>query len=189
MSRNEEEMSLLIKGDEYFISKIYRETYPSIAKFIKKNSGNEADAEDIFQDALSTIYLKAKKGDLALDCPLKNFLLAVGRNMWLYRLRGRKRLDYKPDLLILSLKSDLDLEKMTEQAEFHALYFKHFDQLSDDCKEVLKLYFLNDSMEDIARQMNYKSGGYARKKKFKCKERLIAKIKGDPIYGELTEKN
>jgi hypothetical protein len=65
------------------------------------------------------------------------------------------------------------------------LYREKFQLLGDDCQKLLTLYFEKKNMEDIAKAMGFGSEGYARKRKFQCKEKLTKLIKSDERYGEL----
>lgn len=44
------------------------------------------------------------------------------------------------------------------------------------------LFFDKTSMDEIARIMNYASEGYAKKRKFQCKEHLLQIVKADATF-------
>ena len=69
--------------------------------------------------------------------------------------------------------------------EQYRLYRKHFRKLGKDCQKVLEMYFDKVSMAEIARRMGFASEGYAKKRKFKCKEKLIQLIKAVPSFKDL----
>lgn len=71
-----------------------------------------------------------------------------------------------------------------EEKEREHLYRKYFLKLSDACRELLQLVFLQKSMKEIAKVTGY-SEGYTRKKKFNCKKSLLERIEQDPLYQEL----
>ena len=48
------------------IQQIYKQFYPSVRQYIRKNSGKEKDAEDLFQEAMIAIFQRLKKGPLPL---------------------------------------------------------------------------------------------------------------------------
>jgi len=188
MDKYEKESKLLLSADSAFISSIYKEVYPIISHHITKNSGIETEAEDIFQEAIAVTYKKLRDGDLTLTCSLKNFLIAVAKNMWLNKLREKKRHMLQIGLATDDMVSNTNLNAITEEMEREAIYKKHFEQLDAGCKNLLKLFFEGASMENIATKLRYGSTGYVRKKKFKCKEKLINSIKRDPAYYELVGK-
>lgn len=70
--------------------KIYQQHFPSIKRYILNNSGTEADAEDIFQDAMVVILEKYMLDDFKLTATLKTYIYAVSKNLWLKKLRTKK---------------------------------------------------------------------------------------------------
>ena len=55
------------------------------------NHGSEADAADIFQEALLSISRKAARGNFILTCPFEAFLYSVCKRKWLKELEKRKQ--------------------------------------------------------------------------------------------------
>ena len=79
------------------------------------------------------------------------------------------------------------MQEELEQKEQLALYRTHFNKLSESCQKVLSLFFAKVKMAEIAQKMD-SSEAYIKKKKFKCKENLVSKIKADPLFAELTDR-
>ena len=65
---------------------------PSVKKYISANSGTADDAKDIFQDALVILYKNVQSESFTLSVPLKTYLLAVTKNLWLQELRRRNKM-------------------------------------------------------------------------------------------------
>jgi DNA-directed RNA polymerase specialized sigma24 family protein len=59
----------ILRHDNLILQYIYKQYYYKINYFIKKNSGNEDDANDIFQEAIIIIYRKLKENDLIKRIP------------------------------------------------------------------------------------------------------------------------
>ena len=162
----------------------YRYYYSMILDLIINNSGSEEDAEDIFQEVIILIYKKSKKETIHLSASLRTYIFAVCKNIWLKQLRINQN------------KSCLETHnKMCEQEHVYQgtvdaeeelyreiLYRKHFFRLSDQCQKILLLFFKKTPLKEIARILGYKSEGYIKKAKHKCKEQLINSIKNDPKY-------
>ncbi|MBK7690854.1 MAG: hypothetical protein IPJ31_06970 [Bacteroidetes bacterium] len=53
-------MSSLAIGDSKAISFIYKSIYPTVEKMVFKMNGSTDDAYDVFQDAVTILYEKAK---------------------------------------------------------------------------------------------------------------------------------
>lgn len=160
---------------------IYDDFFPRIKLFILKNSGNEQDAQDVFQEAIMIIYTKASKPDFALSCAFYTYLHSISRNIWLHQLREKRKLSvtYSPDWEYIG-QTDFE-ETLIEQEQF-SLYWKKFKALGADCRKLLDLFFQGKPMTEITLKMGYGSPGYARKRKFQCKEQLLKMISEDPDY-------
>lgn len=175
------------RNDTIVLQYIYKNFYSNINFFIKKNSGDDDDANDIFQEAIIIIYRKLKANELELECSFETYLYSVCRFLWLKQLDKRKvekekikdNHEYNDDIY------DDSLEKITDLNERYRLYQKHFTNLGKDCQKVLQLYFDKVPLKNIAQIMGFKSEKYAKKRKFKCKEYLIKSIKQDLEYNKI----
>jgi len=177
----------ILRNDTIVLQYIYKNFYSKINFFIKKNSGDDDDANDIFQEAIIIIYRKLKANELVLDCTFETYLYSVCRFLWLKQLDKRKiekekikdNHDYNEDIY------DDGLEKVADLNDRYRLYQKHFVNLGKDCQKVLQLYFDKVPLKNIAQIMGFKSEKYAKKRKFKCKEYLIKSIKQDLEYSKI----
>ena len=80
----------LLKNDSALLDELYTKFSGKIKNMVLQNNGAEADAADIFQEALLSIYNTAKKGDFTLTCPFEAFLYRICNNKWLNELNKRK---------------------------------------------------------------------------------------------------
>lgn len=174
----------IVAGDEVIITAFYKQNLQYVRRYILQNSGNEADVEDVFQDALVVVYQKLKADSLELHSSLRTYFYGVCKNIWRNRLRKNKKL-----VITEKLPDDVEvippevIEYIAQKEQEH-VYRKYFLNLSESCREVLQLLFQGKSMKDIAGITGY-SEGYTRKKKFECKRSLIEMIEKDPMYKEL----
>ncbi len=152
---------------------LYEKNYPGIARFILSNSGNEADAKDIFQDGLIVFYEKVLHPKFVKTSTLKNFLFGICRNLWLKRLRkaSSKREESTDEIKESLLVEDTsELELMREQDELVANLLQ---QLDEKCRKVLILfYFERKSMRDIADLLGMANDRVAKNKKSRCMDKL-----------------
>lgn len=181
----------ILRNDTIVLQYIYKNFYSKINFFIKKNSGDDDDANDIFQEAIIIMYRKLKANELVLECSFETYLYSVCRFLWLKQLEKRKvekekikdNHEYNDDIY------DDNLEKIADLNERYRLYQKHFVNLGKDCQKVLQLYFDKVPLKNIAQIMGFKSEKYAKKRKFKCKEYLIKSIKQDIEYSKILSGN
>lgn len=184
------ELKRLREGQKKFIEILYKENFPSISHWIKKNSGSEKDAEDLFQDALVVVYQKAKDPEFALNCKLSTFIFGVVKKMWLHKLRTKDRYLATDFTLTETFSSSNQaiIDHLIEEHEIDILYKSKFKKLTDECRSILSLFFNGSSMSQVMESMGFQTENMTRKKKFRCKEELIKLIKKDPRYGELMAK-
>ena len=180
----------ILRHDNLILQYIYKQYYYNINYFIRKNQGSEDDASDIFQEAIIIIYRKIKENDLIFEkSSFKSYLFSVCRFLWLKQLEKRRiekerlndTLPYQDDLY------DDNLNELVEKNERYGLYQKHFSTLSTDCQKLLQLFFEKVPLKEIAKVMGYKSEKYAKKRKYKCKELLISRIKQDAEFKKILE--
>ncbi len=173
----------LLAADSQSVGKIYDLALPSVIKWIEENNGTESDARDVFQDGLIALYKKIQNGDFELTCTLKSFLRIICRNLWLTKLRDNKkeatRLEDIDEVVI-----DEEVTTYLESAERRALYLKHYENLGEQCRNILQWFFDKVPLKEIAKRIDT-SEGYIKKKKFLCKEKLVQNIQNDNLYGEL----
>ncbi len=177
------------RNDTIVLQYIYKNFYSDINFFIKKNKGDDDDANDIFQEAIIIMYRKLKVGELVLDCSFETYLYSVCRYLWLKHLDKRKieKENIKDNQQFHEDIYDESLEKITDVNERYRLYQKHFTNLGKDCQKILQLYFDKVPLKNIAQIMGFKSEKYAKKRKFKCKEYLIKSIKQDLEYDKILK--
>lgn len=182
----------ILKGiqsnDRNTLNYIYSKFFKSIRKFIIQNSGDEDDAQDVFQEAIMIIYNKIIKKDLTeLQCAFHTYLFSVCRYLWLQQLNKKGiKLDTDNKAVQESLSIEPEMDILMEETSKYDLYRKHFLLLSKECQKVLNLFLRKTPQKEIASIMGFKSVDYAKRKKYLCKEKLVEKIKSDPKFKEVT---
>lgn len=163
------------KGDSRAINKIYKSFFPAISHMIINNNGSEAEAKDIFQEAVMVLYNKVTQQKFELSSKLGTFLYAVCRRLWL------KQLTRKGSSINTSDISDFeDILRVEEDIEKHDEIENRFEQmnvalsqLGEPCHTLLKdFYIANMSMLDIRDKFGYTSTDNAKTQKYKCLQRL-----------------
>lgn len=181
---NVELLDGILRNDTIVLQYIYKNFFSNINFFIKKNNGDEEDANDVFQEAIIIIYRKLKANELLLDCTFDTYLYSICRLLWLKELEKRKieketikdNHEFNDEIYDDALEITIDLN------ERYKLYQKHFALLGKDCQKVLQLHFDKVPLQTISDMMGFKGEGYARIHKFRCKEYLIKSIKQDLEY-------
>ncbi|MBK9018355.1 MAG: hypothetical protein IPM82_32305 [Saprospiraceae bacterium] len=81
----------LRSSDNAVLEHLVQEYRPRVVVQIIKQGGSEDDANDIFQEALTAIYLKSQQPDFQLTSSFYTFLYAICQNHWLKKCREKKR--------------------------------------------------------------------------------------------------
>lgn len=160
---------------------IYDNYFQTVKNHILKNSGNEEDVADIFQDTIIILYKQITEDTLNLSSDLKGYFFGIARNLWNAQLRKNTRTS--------TMEADFDIaeEQLFEEHEdplFERIMSRAFLKLKPDCQMILTLYADGRSYQEIAVLMNFKSEDYSRRKKYLCKESLVELVKADPEYQE-----
>lgn len=109
-------LTTLKRGDPQAYEQMYRNYFHQVAIFVKKNSGQEADAKDIFQEALIIFINKIRLPDFELTAPAGKFLVGIAKLLWLNRIKKIKHLK-SIDFLEKKLFTDLELEEIVHQRQ------------------------------------------------------------------------
>ncbi|MCD6658854.1 MAG: sigma-70 family RNA polymerase sigma factor [Lentimicrobium sp.] len=166
---------------DYIIKYMYQEMFPMIRYLVVKNSGNDEDAEDVFQDGLIIVFKKIRDQQLELTSSFRTYIYSVCRNIWLQKLNKRKQFarEFSDVETFIDLPDKVD-QFQEEEMEKYRLYQQHFLTLGEDCQKVLLLFMKKLSLKDIAAEMGYKTEKYAKTRKYLCKEELKKRIINDP---------
>ncbi|MEO1514753.1 MAG: sigma-70 family RNA polymerase sigma factor [Bacteroidota bacterium] len=174
----------LLNADSRKIRTMYDLALPSVIDWVKNNQGTEADARDVFQEALLALYRRMKQKDFALSCSLKSYIRIICRNLWLSRLRKQQRVELKAPEDWATVQLDAAMVHQTERSEREQLFLERFDALGENCQKILRWFFDKVPMATIAERLNT-SESYIKKRKFICKEKLIKSIREDGRFREL----
>jgi RNA polymerase sigma factor (sigma-70 family) len=167
------------KQDEKILNWLYDNYLPSVKNHVLRNSGSDEDVSDVFQDSIIILYNQITDGNLNLTTDLKGYFFGIARNVWNAQLRKKQKTS--------ELVSDLEYEEEDEDINsvlLEKIVGRSLLMLKPDQQMILNLFSEGYSYEEIAEKMNLKNETYARRKKYLCKEALLALIKEDPEYQE-----
>lgn len=172
MAKNPNILEQLRTGNNKKAIAFLYQSFPMIRKLICNNGGNDADAQDVFQEALLVLYRNAQKADFELTCAPSTYLYSVARFLWKDMLKKRNKevyleYDVRQDEVVLP---DLE-QQQNQQSKTHQLA-SVLQQLGEKCKLLLQAYYYKKmSMKEIAQAFEYSSVNSAKTQKYKCIER------------------
>ena len=144
-----------------------------IQAFILNNNGSYDDARDIFQEAMITLYEKAKTESFVLTCQIKTYVYSICRRLWLKRLQQLGRYVAQSDLIEETVPVEEDLEIHEKRNADFAIMDRALNSLGEPCKSLLESYYLGKKgMNEIAAEFGYTNADNAKNQKYKCLMRL-----------------
>ncbi len=174
---DQEILNGLNKNENWAFEHLYKSCYKQVASYVHRNSGSQDESKDIFQDTMVILIKNINKEDFTLseNTKLSTYIFAIGRNLWLAKLKKKGRMNTSSDLdtAINSEKlSTIMDEKNQEVEDKHQMIASKMAELQGDCKQLLELYYYQKTqLKDIASIMNY-SEGFVRVKKNRCMNKL-----------------
>jgi RNA polymerase sigma factor (sigma-70 family) len=170
--------AILQGKDENAIGILYQESFRKIRDFIRKNSGSQEDAEDIFQDTVLILYKQIKMGKFNQELELGGFLYTVARNLWINK--AKKDQHAVPLLEGFQHASREPLPLLSKEREDFIHYV--FGRVGDRCKQLLTLtVYFDHTMKEVCDKMGFPNENAAKTQHYKCKQKLIE------LMGQNTE--
>lgn len=168
---DQEIIAAIRRGDrEDAIRFLYRE-FPKIKALILKSGCNEVVAREVFNDSLLLMIEKIQNPSFELTSKLTTYLYGINRFLVKNELRRQNKTAYELEWSDTIILSDTDLGYDTEKEERLNQLERILTQISEKCRKIFELfYFRKESMENIARLLNYSSVNSAKTQKYKCIE-------------------
>ncbi len=180
----------IANSDAKVLNHLYKENFKLIRYFVVSNNGNDEDARDIFQESLVVLFRKVREKDFKLTSSLSTFIYSIARLMWLKELSIRKKRSESMDSSQDYNSQELEVIDLIDYNEKLKLFREKFEELSEDCKKVLRMFLNNIPIKEITQTMGYSSDQHTKNRRFRCKKSLVAKIRKSSKYKELrNEKN
>lgn len=174
-SHTEQELlKALAEGQRSATEDIYLQHYTTITKWIKSRGGAEADAADIYQEAMIVLYEKAQNEDFRLSCKVGTYLFAVSKHLWYKKLQKAQQLGQTTDSEQVEELAYTDDIKAHREREHHYQQLENaLEQLGEPCRSLIKAFYHKDkSMQEIAMDFGYTNPANAKTQKYKCLNRL-----------------
>jgi len=164
------------------IRKLYENNFNKISKFVLNNSGNIADAEDLFQDAMIVLIGKIRQEQFQLTASIDTYMYAISKNLWFKKLRNRKN-----QLTLKNIQTSDSQNSIINIIENEKTYLErlkgYLQKITDHCYGLIKDFFFNENdIEHIQEKYGYTTRHNTINQKHKCIKQ-IRKLK------ELEEKS
>lgn len=177
---------------------IYKRYLPLIKKLIIQRGGTSAEAADIFQEAITAVYINILKGKYKDQNKFSAYLRQVSLNMWNGQLRRKSRLPLKTScypqndimdhMFAYAEKAHLEeLEANIRSAKLAELACTCLDQMKPNAQKLMRsYYFEGKKLKDLASQFGW-TEGYIKQKIRRCRQKLEHLMMNSSVYKELME--
>ena len=162
---------------EVVFKQLYKNYFMMVRHYIIKNSGNEEDAHDLFQDSLIILFEKSlQEKEIQLECSIKTFIYSITRNLWLKKLKLQNKTIACEDFEQYIMVEDVELNQENETQNNQLI--NAMNLLGEHCRRILTAYYyLKKSMQEIADEMRYTNADNAKNQKYKCLQQLKKNFK------------
>lgn len=151
--------------------------------FILQNGGDAEIAKDIFQETLVIFDRNLRAGKFEGKSALSTYFMSIAKRRW-WKLAGQRKVQepFDPKLHDDQVESGEDILLSQEKKEFFA---KTTGQIGKNCKEILRLRYLDYSYDEIAQKLQLSSSQMAKKEAYRCRLRLRELIEATPFLKNL----
>ena len=168
-----EMVALIKKNDDATLKHLYKTNFVKVRRYVFKNSGDEQQAKDVYQEAFIAMWRNIKDNKFSADTvgALNGYLFQIAKYKWLDQVRSAR---YKNTTFI---NRDIEYnEPQIEENEMQNRKIKiimdSMDKLGERCRLLMKLfYFERKSFKEIAEIMAMDEAS-ARNAKYRCQEQL-----------------
>lgn len=161
----------------------------STVAHVRRHNGNRQDGEDVFQEAILVFDRKIRQGAFLSQGSLEAYFMGIVRWHWFnaQQRQGRTGLVLRENPPEPPPDGDPELEYLlTERQE---QLENLLTLLTDKCRNILKMYQLDYTMQEIANALGYANSSVAKKEAFLCRQRFLLVLQKHPeIWQDVIKK-
>jgi len=170
---------------------LYRSYFLIANTYIKQNSGNQEDSEDIFQDTVINFIQLVQNNKFRGDCSIGTFMYTLARHAWLNELKKKKRARVREEKYEKEkVKTEIDASEFIVNREIKKQIVELIETLGENCKKILlAFYYDNLSIQEILLNLHYENEQVVRNKKYKCLQKLQETLALNPQIAKNLKSN
>jgi RNA polymerase sigma factor (sigma-70 family) len=187
LSNQEILLALQQQNIEKPVATLYNTYHATVQALVLAQGGSEADADDVFQDAMLSFVNTVKAGKFRGDSSIKTFFVSIARHIWFNELRSRQRRENRHQQLAVVSQDDVEVPAQTMFVRTNHLQ-QVFDQIGDICKQILVgFYYKQLNMRQLLQQFSFENEQVLRNKKSKCLKKVKDILAGNPSLAEALQ--
>ncbi len=158
----------------------------AVYRNVLDHGGDRQDAQDVFQETLVLFDRNLREGRFEGKSSLRTYFVAIAKWRWVTLRRQHGRYT---ELAPAHYDAEVDSpEAETIRSEYRDLFQEALGQIGERCRELLQLYQLEYSMDEIAQRMQYSGADVAKKEAYRCRLRFRELLENHPEFAELLQR-
>ncbi|MEM6845317.1 MAG: sigma-70 family RNA polymerase sigma factor [Bacteroidota bacterium] len=169
-----ETITCIREGDKDVITETYQQYRQEFIRWvIRKYARSDEEAREVYQEVFYRFLTAIRSGKLTyINSSIKTYLFGIGKNILSEQKRRSIRFDHEIDEEKVAENYEERLQKEEREQEF-LLLESIFEQLDDQAQKLLRMvYYENRSMNEIAKELDYKNAASAKNQKYKYMEKI-----------------
>lgn len=167
-------LDALRRNDPSIVRSLYTRHFPIIRQFVRKNNGTLRDAQDVFQEAMTILWLNVKEDRVKPDAQgdVGGYLYRVAKNKWLDTVRSAA---HKHMRVVVDEESAPVVLEGPDETEGRLQRLRSiYAALDERCRAVLdRFYYERQDMATIAASLGVEEES-VRTMKYRCMMKLRA---------------
>lgn len=161
------------------IATIYQDSQlkNQVVGFVKNNSGSADEGIDIFHEGIIALDANIRQDKYRGEGNLNGYLFSTCRFLWLNKLKRNKKMIYTDESTTLDQVTEDTPETLSLAEEQKDIINQLLSKLGEKCQQILELWKLSYSMEEIAEKVGLDNAGIARRQRYNCYQKLLAIVR------------
>lgn len=151
---------------------------------IRAMGGGAQDAEDAIQEAIIVLAEHIRAGRYQQTSNLKNYFVGICRGRWNSNRRSVRRLEWTDQPLPANSTDPAEPESILLENEQKNALRELLAQMDERCRELLRLYKLAYSMDEVAAALGLGNANNARQRTHQCRQKLAKMIEQTPFFDD-----
>ena len=172
-------------GDSDALRELIEHYAPSLLLFINRYVNNLSVAEELMEDTFCDLVIK--KHHFKGEGSFKTYLFAIGRHKAADYMRRRSKYGFEPiEDIEAELRDIRSLEEMVLKEEQEKALWRAMDDINDDYRSVLYLFYFEELSYDEISKILKKSKSQIKNLVYRARQSLKVQLeRGGFVYEEL----
>lgn len=157
-----------------------------VFSYILRHGGDDNDGREVFQEALVKFDQAVREGRFEGNSSVHTYFVGIVKWHWLnLRRKQGKQISLNPEKDMADAVESVEINVITEETKrlLHAV----IAQMGERCQQLLKLWGLSLSPEEICKETGISSPDMAKKDTYRCRTKLKEFLDARPHLREALQ--